>query len=300
MNMFHVKQTAQRIDLKQTKLKNNFKVVDYFLTNEVFELNKNKNFGYLETHPQPENLGIYYASEAYISHTDARDNFFARCYQILKSQNIRYKFNKLGKHYKGKMILDYGCGTGDFLKYAQSKGANVLGVEPNEAARKIAQQKIGEDFVTRKNLLEITPKFDAVTFWHVLEHIPNLDEILATLPHKLKPDGRILLALPNHQSFDAKYYKKYWAAYDVPRHLWHFCPKSLEKLLYAYGMEIEKKYPMWLDSYYVSLLSEKYRGKKNRWLRAIAIGTISNLKGILDGNYSAIIYKIKIIENKSK
>lgn len=273
---------------------------DYFLTKEVFQLIKNETFGYLETRPQPSDLSKYYLSVDYISHTDARNNFFDHCYQWLKNYNIRYKFSKLGTIKQGESLLDYGCGTGDFLKYAHTKGMEILGVEPNDKARKIAEMKIGKDAITSKNLLTIEQQFDAITFFHVLEHIPNVHEVLADIQNKLRRDGQLLIALPNHQSFDAKYYKKHWAAYDVPRHLWHFSPSSLAPLLKSYGMEIEKKFPMWLDSYYVSLLSEKYRSKKMKWLRALIIGTISNILGIFDGNYSSILYKIKIIENKKK
>jgi len=270
------------------------KLKDYFLTKEPFSLVRNSQFGYLETFPQPlDNLDDYYKSEEYISHTDGQKNLFEKVYQFFKYFNIRYKFSLLDSPKKGTKILDYGCGVGDFLAFAKKQKLEVLGIEPNENAREIAQHKLGENFIINENISNLNEQFDYITLWHVLEHIPNLEEFLKSLKDKIKDDGTILIAVPNYKSFDAQYYKKYWAAYDVPRHLWHFDPKSMEKLFDAYGMKIEKNYPLWFDSFYVSILSEKFKKNKLGIITAICVALISNFIGLFNGNTSSIVYKIK-------
>lgn len=272
-------------------------IKDYFLTQEEFILKKNSRFGFLETHPQPiENLNKYYESEEYLSHTDSNKSFTDKLYQWIKNINIRHKFSMLGKVNSEMKLLDYGCGVGDFLAHAQNKNLEIYGVEPNENARKIAQKKVGEIYISDSELKNLDETFDIITLWHVLEHIPDLFEFIKELKTHLKPDGQILIAVPNHLSFDAKFYKKHWAAYDVPRHLWHFSPESMEKLFNSFGMKIENKYPLWFDSFYVSLLSEKYKKTSLGFIRACCVAFISNLIGIFTGNYSSIVYKIK---NKS-
>lgn len=272
---------------------------DYFLTQENFLLKRNPEFGFLETYPQPlENLDIYYESEDYISHSDSNESFSDKIYQFVKKLNIRHKFSMLQKPVKGTKLLDYGCGAGDFLAFAKDKNLIVFGIEPNPKALKIAQQKVGENSVRNSELKNIADKFDIITLWHVLEHIPNLFHVIGELKSHLNPEGKIYIAVPNYKSYDAKFYKKYWAAYDVPRHLWHFSPESLEKLFNSFGMKIEKRHALWFDSFYVSMLSEKYKKNSIGFLRAIFVACFSNLSGIFNGNYSSVVYQITKMENK--
>lgn len=267
---------------------------DYFLTQENFELYEDSETGVLFTNPQPlETLDKYYESENYISHTDGKKTIFERFYQIAKSINLNNKLNLINEVSKGKKILDYGCGVGDYLEFMQKNGYDVLGMEPNEAARKIAQTKIGQSKVISKELKNINEKFDVITLWHVLEHIPNLNEIIGELKNHLTANGVLIIAVPNHQSYDAKYYGKYWAAYDVPRHLWHFSDKSMSNLLSNFGMKIEKISPMKLDAFYVSLLSEKYKGNKFGYFNAIKVALKSNYLAKNNGQYSSLIYTIR-------
>lgn len=297
--MFHVKQNQKTIDIQTISRDFNLKLKDYFLSGEEFELKINKVYGFLETHPQPlENLSKYYETDEYISHTDSEKGLFAKAYQIVKNYNLKYKFSKLENIKEGSSILDYGCGTGDFLVYAKERNLKIRGVEPNSQALKLASKKLGESVVSNLSIEELDMKFDVITLWHVLEHISDLYPFIENLKSKLNPGGKIYVAVPNHLSYDAKFYGKYWAAYDVPRHLWHFSPQSLEKIFNSFGMKIEKQYPLWFDSYYVSLLSEKYKKTKLGFLRAILIASLSNLKGIFSKNYSSIIYQITKTENK--
>jgi SAM-dependent methyltransferase len=265
---------------------------DYFLTNEEFQLIENKKFGYLETFPVPENLSKYYESENYISHTDTQKTVFEWIYQFIKKQNLRYKFSLLNHPKPDKNLLDIGCGAGDFLKFAKDRNLNIFGIEPNQKARKIAGLKLGNDTTIDSEISGFKQEFDYITLWHVLEHIPNLHETIWEIKAGLKPDGKLYIAVPNYRSFDAKFYKNYWAGYDAPRHLWHFSPESLEKLFTSFGMKIEKKYPLLFDSYYVSWLSEKYKNSKLGFFKSLTIGTISNCVGFFNGNYSSIIYQI--------
>ncbi len=274
---------------------------DYFLTNEEFSLVKNEAFGFLETFPMPlENLGKYYESENYISHTDSKKNWFEKLYQIIKNYNLRYKFSKLKNPKSKDKLLDYGCGAGDFLLYAKNQNLDIFGVEPNSIALKITQNKIGESFATDQKIEAINEEFDHITLWHVLEHIPNLYDFIAQLKLKLNPNGTLYVAVPNFQSLDAKFYKKYWAAYDVPRHLWHFSPQNIEALFNSFGMKIEKRDALWFDSYYVSILSEKYKKSRLGIFRAIFIASLSNLMGVFTGNYSSVIYRIRKNENNDE
>ena len=286
------------IENKDISKKFILKLRDYFLSMEEFELHRNDRFGFLETSPQPlDNLEKYYDSKDYISHTDAQNSLFERVYQRIKNHNIRYKFEKLKVTKPNASLLDFGCGTGDFLAYAQKKEMDVYGIEPNQTALKIAQKKLGQNLVSDKKISEINSRFDYITLWHVLEHIPDLMSFIEELKSHLNDDGKLFIAVPNFQSFDAKFYQKHWAAYDVPRHLWHFSPDSMQKLFNSFGMKIEKQYPLLFDSYYVSFLSEKYKKNSLGFLRAIMIGTWSNLSGIFSGNYSSVIYQISKNKN---
>ncbi|GEM53253.1 methyltransferase [Empedobacter brevis NBRC 14943 = ATCC 43319] len=267
---------------------------DYFLTGEKFELFEDLKTEVLYTLPQPiENLGKYYESKNYISHTDGKKSIFERFYQMAKQINLNNKLELIDQIAKGKKVLDYGCGVGDFLEHLQKNGYDVLGMEPNNSAKKIAQSKIGTEKVTSTELEQNDQKFDIITLWHVLEHIPNLNEIIIQLKNHLTEDGRLIIAVPNHKSYDAAYYGKYWAAYDVPRHLWHFSATSMNKLFNNFGMKIESTHPMKLDSFYVSLLSEKYKGNKLGFINALRVGLKSNSKAKKTGEYSSLIYIIK-------
>lgn len=252
----------------------------------------NKEFDMLVTSPVPVNLENYYKSEAYISHTDSNKSLFDKIYQIVKNHTLKQKL-KLINSFKvdEKTILDIGAGTGDFLNTCKNKGWKTTGIEPSEKARNIATQK-------NINLLDDISKvsnqqFDVISLWHVLEHVPNLFEYIGELKKLLKPNGVLIIAVPNFKSYDANYYKEFWAAYDVPRHLWHFSKKSIQTLFSSVQMKITKTLPMKFDSFYVSLLSEKYKTKKSKPISAFLTGLKSNLKAKRTGEYSSLIYVIK-------
>ncbi|CAM1341249.1 class I SAM-dependent methyltransferase [Tenacibaculum amylolyticum] len=265
---------------------------DYSLTKEKFKLEYNKEFDLLVTNPIPKNLGKYYQFDEYISHTDSKKSLLDKVYQTVRNYTLQKKLKLINSlQTKEKSILDIGCGTGDFLLTCKKDGWKTLGIEPNKKAQDISKTK---NLVIKETIEELSnEKYDVITLWHVLEHVPNLIEYIHTLEKLLKEEGRLIIAVPNFKSYDAKHYKNYWAAFDVPRHLWHFSQKSISKLFSSVNMEVIKTLPMKFDSYYVSLLSEKYkRGYMNPFF-SFFVGLWSNFKAKQTNEYSSLIYIIK-------
>lgn len=269
------------------------KVKDYSVSNEVFDLHHNPEYDLLITFPKPslETLPNYYESDNYISHTDRSRTLFERAYRLIKSIAIKKKISLINKHANKGNLLDIGAGTGSFLHAAKKDGWQTIGLEPSEKAKQFASLKALK-FIDNLNDIP-TKSQDIITMWHVLEHVPNLDEYLFELKRIIKPSGTIFIAVPNFKSFDASYYGKFWAAYDVPRHLWHFSKGSIQKLFSEKQMRLEAVLPMKFDSYYVSLLSEKNRSGKNKPLLAFFVGLKSNYEAKQTKEYSSHIYVIK-------
>lgn len=273
------------------------KVKDYSVSGEVFELIQNSEYGFMETTPQPssDKLPNYYKSEDYISHTDSKRNLFEKAYHLVRKLSLKKKLNLINSFsVESKKLLDIGCGTGDFLQTAQQNNWKVSGIEPNEQARIIANNKTNSSVFETQQLLKFNEQsFDVITLWHVLEHLPDLEDHIEIFKKLLKPKGTLIIAVPNYKSFDAKYYKEFWAAYDVPRHLWHFNKDSISKLVTKYFMEVVKIKPMWFDAFYVSLLSEKYKKGKMNFVSGFFVGFFSNLKTIITKEASSLIYVVK-------
>ena len=269
-------------------------VKDYSVSKETFDLYHDETLDMLITHPQPslENLGKYYESEDYISHTDNKRSLFEKLYHFIKSIALKNKLNLINslQFQKGK-ILDIGAVTGEFLSVAKNDGWQTIGVEPSDKAKAIAKSK-GVSFVEQTSELE-NQSFDVISMWHVLEHVPDLDKQIKELKRLLKPTGTLIIAVPNFKSFDAKHYGKYWAAYDVPIHFWHFSKTAIKMLFEKEEMKLEKVLPMQFDSFYVSLLSEKYKSGKMNFIKAFFIGLQSNWKAKENFEYSSHIYILK-------
>ena len=269
-------------------------VKDFSVSGESFSLLLNEEYQILKTHPQPtlDKLGSYYEFEDYISHTDGKRTLFEKMYHFIKRKAIRDKVKLINSYQplKGK-ILDIGAGTGDFLLECKNQNWDILGIEPNDKAKGIALGK-GVKFGDTIEKLE-SNSFDVITMWHVLEHVPDVEHQVAELKRLLKPSGTIIIAVPNFKSYDANHYKEFWAAYDVPRHLWHFSKTAIEKLFDKQNMNLEDVKPMWFDSFYVSLLSEKYKTGKMNFVSGFFIGLISNLSGLFKKEFSSHIYVLK-------
>jgi len=280
------------MDISKTKLF--LAVKDHSISKENFELFRDESLDLLITLPQPEekNLAKYYESDDYISHTDGKRSLFEKVYHFVKTIALKSKLDLINdlQPSKGK-LLDIGAGTGDFLALAKQYGWNITGVEPSEKAKSIALKK-GVSFVENTNLLDEN-SFDLISMWHVLEHVPNLEEQIKELKRLLKPNGTILIAVPNFNSYDAKQYGTFWAAYDVPRHLWHFSKTAIRMLFEKEELKLEKVLPMKFDAYYVSLLSEKYKTGNMNFISAFFVGLRSNLKAKQSLEFSSHIYVIK-------
>lgn len=279
------------MDLSNTKHFLNVK--DHSVSQEVFELLYNQEFDMLVTHPQPslEKLPSYYESVNYISHTDGNKSLFEKMYQFVKSIALKNKLKLINSQSPKGSILDIGAGVGDFLSVAKNDGWQTTGIEPSEKAKAIAISK-GVSFVESLSQLQ-NNSFDIITMWHVLEHVPDLENQISELKRLIKPTGTIIIAVPNFKSFDANHYKEFWAAFDVPIHLWHFSKTAIQKLFAKQNLELVKVLPMKFDSFYVSLLSEKYKTGKMNFINAFFIGLKSNWKGSQNSEYSSHIYVIK-------
>jgi len=273
-------------------MKKYLKTKDFAYTGEEFQLLIDPQLEMLVTDPKPKDLDRYYDSASYISHTDANTSVVDKMYQLVKKYNLRKKVRQVSQFVaKENLLLDVGAGTGEFLKAAIAQGWNAIGVEPNPNARKGALQK-GVPLEESINVLSVK-KFDAITLWHVLEHMPDPQSAFKELSDVLEEEGTLFIAVPNYKSFDAKFYGKYWAAYDVPRHLWHFSRASIHSLCQNNNLRVVKIKPMIFDAFYISLLSEKYKHGKSGFLRAFAMGLRSNLAAWRTKEYSSVLYVIK-------
>lgn len=269
-------------------------VKDYTVSNQTFGLLYNVNLDMLETFPKPNpnELQRYYESKNYISHTDSTTTLFDKLYQFVKNFTIKNKVGLINSlKTTQKNLLDIGAGTGDFCVAAQNQNWTTTAVEPNASAIQIIENK-KVNYV--KNTIDLqTNSYDCISMWHVLEHVSDLETQFLELKRLLKRDGSIVIAVPNYKSYDAAHYGRFWAAFDVPRHLWHFSQNSIKRLAQKNGFTVVQILPMKLDSFYVSMLSEKYQFGKIKWLNAFYIAFKSNLKARKTGQYSSLIYVLK-------
>lgn len=268
------------------------KTKDYLISQEEFELVHEPNTDMLITSPLPKNIETYYDSSSYISHQDKNKSLIDKIYYVVKSYTLNKKVKLITQYANNdKKLLDIGTGTGEFLNKAKNNNWNVVGVEPNSSAQGKA---IAKDLNIVKSLDDLKQDiFQIITMWHVLEHIPNLEDEISKIEKLLSPEGTLIVAVPNFKSYDANYYKCHWAAYDVPRHLWHFSQTAIAKLFEKRGLKIVNTLPMIFDSYYVSLLSEKYKTNKTNYINAFFRGFLSNLKARSSGEYSSLIYVLQ-------
>ena len=296
--MLSCQKTNRKMNLQNAKSFQ--KIKDHSVSKETFELLYDSDLDLVFTHPQPtaEKLPSYYDSPDYISHTDGKRSLFEKMYQIVKNRTLKNKLKLINSESQKGTVLDIGAGTGDFLSVLKNDGWQTTGIEPNEKAKAIA---ISKGIVFAESLQSLSNNsFDVISMWHVLEHVPDVEKQISELKRLLKPNGTIFIAVPNFNSFDANYYGGFWAAFDVPRHLWHFSKTAIKKLFLVENLELLKVLPMKFDSFYVSLLSEKYKTGKMNFVRAFFIGLKSNRLGKRNLEYSSHIYVIKNAKNDNK
>jgi len=270
---------------------------DNTVSRETFKIVECIGCGFRYTNPRPEEdkLGAYYQSEDYVSHSNTNKGLINSAYQMVRKYTLLKKLQLVSKFYKTGKMLDIGCGTGEFLNTFKDAKWETLGVEPNADVRKMAKEKYGLDVREESELKNLPGAgFDVITMWHVLEHVPRLNDRIEDLKRLIKPNGLIVIAVPNCTSLDAKIYKENWAAYDVPRHLYHFSPKDIETVFKNHDLKVFNVLPMIFDSFYVSMLSEKYRTGKSNTIRAVWNGFRSNFSALKTGKtYSSQIYLIR-------
>jgi 2-polyprenyl-3-methyl-5-hydroxy-6-metoxy-1,4-benzoquinol methylase len=269
---------------------------DYTVSEEDFEIweCKNCSLRFTQNVPDQANIGKYYQSENYISHSDTSKGLINTLYHKVRKRTLIQKRNLVEKSTgkKAGNILDVGAGTGAFLNTMKNANWNCTGIEPDNTARDKALELYNIHLNEAGKLYSLASEsFDVITLWHVLEHVHVLHNYVDQLKKLLSTEGKLFIAVPNYTSGDAQIYDKFWAAYDVPRHLYHFSPKAMTDLLNRHGLKLETMKPMWFDSVYVSMLSEKCKTGDSHPLRALINGMVSNLETISDKTKcSSLIY----------
>ena len=273
-------------------------VKDYTVSSKIFELIKCSDCTGMFTQDVPgqEDIGSYYASENYISHSDTQKGFINKLYHRVRQKTLQGKWAlvKNETNTNAGNILDIGCGTGAFLNLMKNKGWQITGLEPDATARQNVEKLYQVAPMPITNFFTLANgSYDAITMWHVLEHVHQLHEYIDKIKSLLTENGKAFIAVPNYTSYDAQYYKEYWAAYDVPRHLYHFSPQSIKALVESHGMKLQKMKAMWYDSFYVSMLSEQYKNGKSNHIKAFVAGLISNINALFNpSKCSSVIYII--------
>jgi len=278
------------------KIQKEITVKDHSVSGEEFEIWRCSNCHLFFTQhiPDESEIGKYYRSENYISHSDTRKGIVNKLYHLIREYTLGQKKNLLQKScgLQRGSLLDIGSGTGSFLTTMQKAGWEITGIEPDKIARKNSEELHHIKPLEPAAIKDLpSSSFDAITMWHVMEHVHQLQNQFKELNRLIKPEGRVFIAVPNHTSGDADHYRDYWAAWDVPRHLYHFSPESMRFLAGKFGFTIENYKPMWFDSFYVSMLSEKYKSGKSHLLSALISGIKSNLKAMKNVEHcSSVIY----------
>jgi len=271
---------------------------DYTVSHQSFEIWQCAacTLRFTQNIPDLLSVGSFYQSDAYISHTDTSEGLINKLYHAVRKRTLQRKLRLVEKATgirKGQ-LLDIGAGTGAFVHTAQLNGWSVTGLEPDAGTRLRASDLYGITLQTTDTLFQLpADSFDAITLWHVLEHVHELHAYIEQIKKTLKKNGRLLLAVPNYTSYDAETYQQYWAAYDVPRHLYHFSPAAIEKLLQVHDLQLLQVKPMWYDSFYIAMLSEQYKNGKNNLLKAVWNGLCSNITALFNRRRcSSVIYII--------
>ncbi len=275
------------------------KAKDFTVSGEMFEIWECKHctLRFTQSIPGYAEIGKYYQSEDYVSHTDSNKGIINQLYHFVRKRTLKKKQQQVQLYTqlrKGN-LLDIGAGTGAFANYMQQTGWQVTGLEPDAATRQRANDLHGLQLQPTATLFDLsTSSFDAITMWHVLEHVHELHSYIDQIKKLLTANGKAFIAVPNYTSYDARVYKEFWAAYDVPRHLYHFSPAAMFKLMELHALKIRSILPMWYDSSYVAMLSEKNQKGGNHLLRAFTIGLLSNMNTVFNHQQcSSLIYIIE-------
>lgn len=269
---------------------------DYTVSLENFEIWQCKNCTarFTQNIPGKNQIGKYYQSGNYVSHSETRKGLINKLYHFVRNYTLGQKLRMIQKvtNLSKGHLLDVGAGTGAFAASMQKSGWHITGLEPDKTARENARKNHDIALLEPDNLFSLPEEsYDVITLWHVLEHVHQLHEYLDTFYKILKPGGKLIIAVPNFTGDDSAHYQQYWAAYDVPRHLYHFSPQSMRQLMKKHLFSITNYKPMWFDSFYVCMLSEEYKTGRKNLIKAFIRGLQSNIRAIQHNELcSSVIY----------
>ena len=267
------------------------KIKDHFLTKESFSLIKYDK-GVLRTMPDlsEKALSKYYESEQYASHNRVR-GFLGSLYVFFSRMMLKFKFGTIKRYLKkGGLGVEFGCGNGDFVSYVSAQNKKVIGIENNKRAVEVCEKK---QIKILSSVSSVQSKINVITFWHSFEHLSNPEKVIKAVKKHTDDDSVIVVALPNYKSFDARYYDRFWAAYDVPRHRFHYSKLGIKQTMKKFGFQCVKTKPMFLDAFYISMISEKYKNNKLFFVKGFVVGMMSNLFALFNSNYSSSVFVFK-------
>jgi 2-polyprenyl-3-methyl-5-hydroxy-6-metoxy-1,4-benzoquinol methylase len=270
---------------------------DYTVSGEEFGIRQciRCNFKFTSPRPTEETIGRYYQSEAYISHSGSSKGIVNKLYHAVRRKTLADKVSLISQLHPKGSLLDIGCGTGGFLKACKEEGWHIKGIEVDKVARVKAAENSGTEVQGDLMTAYKGRKFNVITLWHVLEHLHQLEASVLKIKQLLDKEGVLVIAVPNSNSYDAQRYQAYWAAYDVPRHLYHFSQETLTQLLSKHGLKVAGTRPMKFDAFYISMLSTKYKSGKTNYVESVRTGLLSNAWAARNGkNYSSITYIISL------
>ena len=253
---------------------------------EVFHLCGCRDCGFIFTQdfPVEAEIGRYYETPDYISHSDTKKGVMNSVYHWVRGYMLKRKARLVAHeaHRKTGRLLDIGTGTGYFADTMKRGGWQVEAIEKNAHARAFAKEHFGLEVKPDTALKDFEPdSFDVITLWHVMEHLEPLNEVWETLNSLLTENGVLIVAVPNCSSYDARKYGAYWAAYDVPRHLWHFTPGTIQQLGSKHGFILAERHPMPFDAFYISMLTEKNMRHPCPFVRGMITGTLAWLHALV-------------------
>ena len=256
-------------------------ITDHYYSKENFDIAACKGCGlrFTQNRPAPEEIGRYYDSENYASHDSGKKaSVFLKVYQMARDYMLGLKFN-LVRQFKPewKQVLDYGTGEGFFTEYLLKKGKDASGIEPSAVARENFKSRTGKTLFEDIDALPADKTFQVITLWHVLEHIHTLRETMEKLTERLEQKGIIVIAIPNQKAKDLEAFGPHWAAWDVPRHLYHWDTDSLSAFMKSLGLVRIHTGQLPLDPFYIGMISARYAGK------GAVSGILTGLKSYFHG-----------------
>ncbi|ASQ90723.1 methyltransferase type 12 [Prosthecochloris sp. GSB1] len=266
---------------------------------------------YLSPRPTEEEMALHYPESGYDPHrpTVTVKTLSDRLYLALRHCSLLWKASLIERNgpplSPDSRLLEIGCSDGGLLDALMKRNGipagNCRGYEKSGRSSELARKRFGLDIQTA-DICDTLPSdsFDRIILWHSLEHLHRLNETLAAVSRLLAPEGRIVIALPNAASLDAALYGRNWVAWDAPRHLYHFTPLTLAKLLRKHGLEVTAMRQFIPDTFYNCLLSEALSFRASGGIKPLLLarGLLRAIRSIVSGIQdraasSTLVYHIK-------